>query len=190
MENLHWRTLNWSFRTTREGSIGAKWSPTWEVFPRRTWPDFCFGWLWVSTPRVGLALAEVAARHGEEILPMARWHFCFSILHEDICTDRWDDSFVTGLLRERLNLSITCLTPGPRGDLWDLLLSHCPLLSLIKQHLFNDIVLRKGPAEMPYVNSYKFFLCNTLEFHLERLETEFSFVSPLLKPFWSVCARK
>ena len=105
-------------------------------------------------------------------------------------TLRWDDSFVTGLLRERLNLSITCLTPGPRGDLWDLLLSHCPIFSLVKQHLFNDIVLRKGPADMPYVNSYKFFLCNTLEFHLERLETTFSFVSPLLTPFWSVCARK
>ena len=109
---------------------------------------------------------------------------------KDICIGRWDDSFVTGLLRERLNLSITCLTPGPRGDLWDLLLSHCPIFSLVKQHLFNDIVLRKGPEDMPYVNSYKFFLCNTLEFHLERIEADFSFVSPLLTPFWSVCARK
>jgi len=161
-------------RTTREGSIGAKWSPTWEALPRRTWPDFCFGWLWISTPRVGLALAEVGASHGEEMLQMARW----------------DDSFVTGFLRERLDLSITCLTPGPRGVLWDLLLSYCPLFSIVKQHLFNDFVLRKGPANMPYVNNYKFFLCNTLEFHLERLETAFSFISPLLTPFWSVCARK
>ena len=109
---------------------------------------------------------------------------------KDICIGRWDDSFVTGLLRERLNLSITCLTPGPRGNLWDLLLSQCPIFSLVKQHLFNDIVLRKGPEDVPYVNSYKFFLCNTLEFHLERIETDFSFVSPLLTPFWSVCARK
>ena len=103
---------------------------------------------------------------------------------------RWDDSFVTGLLRERLDLPITSLTPGARGFLWDHLLSYCPIFSLVKQHLFNDIVLRKGPANMPYVNSYKFFFCNTLEFHLERLETVLPIVSPLLTPFWSVCARK
>ena len=66
-------------RTSKEGSIQAKYSPTFDEFPRRTYPDFCFGWLWVSTPRTGLALAEVGASSlGKEILHMARWH---SIAH-------------------------------------------------------------------------------------------------------------
>ena len=102
---------------------------------------------------------------------------------------RWDDTFVTGLLRERLDIKITCLTPGILGILWDQILSHCLLFSFAKQFLFNDIVLKKGPAGMSYVNNYRFLFCNVLEFQLERLETAFPFLSPIVAPLWSACAR-
>ena len=103
---------------------------------------------------------------------------------------RWDDTFVTGLLREKLDLSILCLTPGARGILWDYVLSHCLVFSFVKQFLFNDIVLQKGPVNMSYVNNYKFLFCNVLEFQLERLESVFPSMSQVFAPFWSFCARK
>ena len=103
---------------------------------------------------------------------------------------RWDDTFVTGLLREKLDLPILCLTPGARGILWDYVLSHCLVFSFVKQFLFNDIVLEKGPANMSYVNNYKFLFCNVLEFQLERLESVFPSMSQVFVPFWSFCARK
>ena len=59
-------------RTKKEGSIQAKYSPTSEEYPRRTYPDFCFGWFWVTSPKIGMALAEVGANYAEEILHMAR----------------------------------------------------------------------------------------------------------------------
>lgn len=52
---------------------------------RRVFPDFCPGWLYVTTPRVGLHLAEVA-NMATDIYNVARL----------------DDIYVTGFLRERL----------------------------------------------------------------------------------------
>ena len=38
-------------RNMRPESVQAKWVVTWEDLPRRVYPDFCSGWLWVTTPR-------------------------------------------------------------------------------------------------------------------------------------------
>ena len=161
-------------RTSRPASQTGKWSPSWAEMGRRTWPDFCFGWLWVTTPRVGVALAEVAARLEPDMLHLAKW----------------DDSFVTGFLRERLGLRLSGLAPGWRGWLWDRVLSSCTPLSLCSNHLLNDLVLSKGPPAMPYVNNWTFFLCIHLEPKLGWLHELLPEATPLLAPLWDICARR
>ena len=64
----------------------GKWSISVKDMPRRVYPDFCPGWLYVTTPKAGLALAEVSVRNAEVLM----------------ATARLDDIFVTGFLRERL----------------------------------------------------------------------------------------
>ena len=56
-----------------------------EEMSRRVFPDFCPGWLYVTTPKVGLGLAEIAWQ-SRDLIPVARL----------------DDIFVTGFLLERL----------------------------------------------------------------------------------------
>ena len=159
-------------RTGRPGGQLAKWRVTWEELPRSHYPDYCFGWLWVTTPGLGMGLAEVATYHAVEVMGM--------VTH--------DDSFVTGILRERLGVEVTGLVPGAWGALWDSAISHCPCLGIVRQNLFNDIVLRKGPASMPYVGGYTHFFCTTLEMWLMRLEA-LPFLAPALSPLWAACAR-
>ena len=77
------------------GTIMAKFFITSYELQRRVYPDLCFGWLYVTTPRVGLALAEVAAINHEELQPRANR----------------DDYFITGFLREKLPwISLRCLS--------------------------------------------------------------------------------
>ena len=103
---------------------------------------------------------------------------------------RQDDIFVTGILAQQLPVDLTDLSPGMPGKIWDLVFSHCPLLSTIKQLFFNRIVLRKGPASLPYVNGPKFFLCCCLESQLTSVESLApTFVASLLQPLWQMCAR-
>ena len=106
----------------------GKWYMARDDLPRRVYPDYCPGWLYVTTPKIGLALAEVAAQYADEVLPMAKM----------------DDVFVTGILRERLGMSLTQMAPGLWSRVWDTSLSECPFISMIKLVFFNDIVLEKG----------------------------------------------
>ena len=88
------------------GTIMSKFFITIQELKRRVYPDVCFGWLYVTTPRltkfysgermrkhrynvtcrVGLALAEVAAKNAAELKPRSNR----------------DDYFITGFLREKL----------------------------------------------------------------------------------------
>ena len=49
----------------------GKWSISVKDMPRRVYPDFCPGWLYVTTPKVGLALAEVSVRNAEVLMATA-----------------------------------------------------------------------------------------------------------------------
>ena len=40
----------------------GKWSVSWEAWSGRVYPAFCTGWLYVTSPRVALGLAEVKTR--------------------------------------------------------------------------------------------------------------------------------
>jgi len=86
------------------GTIMAKFFITSYELQRRVYPDLCFGWLYVTTPRVGLALAEVAATNHEELRERANR----------------DDYFITGFLREKLPwISLRQLDGGIFGAMWD-----------------------------------------------------------------------
>ena len=160
-------------RQNRTGSMLGKWYMGREDLPRRVYPDYCPGWLYVTTPKVGLALAEVAAQYADEVLPMAKM----------------DDVFVTGILRERLGMSLTQMAPGLWSRVWDTSLSECPFISMIKLVFFNDIVLEKGNPSHPYINGYKFVGCVLLENALENLEASFPATAYRFSALWRVCAR-
>ena len=73
-------------RVTRKDSMSSKWSISEDENSRRVNPESCIGWIYVTTPRVGLALTEVAMTHYEELKKMVRL----------------DDLFITGFVREYL----------------------------------------------------------------------------------------
>ena len=160
-------------RQNRTGSMLGKWFMSREDLPRRVYPDYCPGWLYVTTPKVGLALAEVAAKYADEVLPMAKM----------------DDVFVTGILRERLGLSLTQLAGGAWSRVWDNSLSECPFISMIKLVFFNDIVVEKGKPNNPYINGYKFVSCVLWENALENIEATFPSLADSLNSLWRVCSR-
>ena len=87
----------------------GKWSVSREAWSGRVYPAFCTGWLYVTSPRVALGLAEVKTSSSSllsspvqvaatelSLLPMAGV----------------DDVFVSGILRQRLGVPATQLSPG------------------------------------------------------------------------------
>ena len=154
----------------------GKWSISVQDMPRRVYPDFCPGWLYVTTPKAGLALAEVSVKNSEVLM----------------ATARLDDIFVTGFLRERLpGVLLRQLHGGVIGETWNRFLSHCPYLGITKNIFFNGIVTAKGAQGVSYINGHKFYWCAFLEyFILENLEWMFPSIETYTDPLWKVCHRK
>lgn len=163
------------WRQNHTESIMSKWSISKEDMERRVYPDFCPGWLYVITPRVGLALAEVGVKNSYELMPKARL----------------DDIFVTGFLRERLPWAkLQQLHDGTMGRAWNGFFSHCPFLGITKNIFYNDVVLDKGSNGVSYIKGQKFYWCAFLEFFiLENLEYLFPSMAEYTAPFWAVCKR-
>lgn len=163
------------WRQNHTESIMSKWSISKEDMERRVYPDFCPGWLYVMTPRVGLALAEVGVKHAQELMSKARL----------------DDIFVTGFLRERLPwATLQQLHDGPMGQAWNGFFSHCPFMGITKNIFFNDVVLDKGSNGVSYIKGQKFYWCAFLEFFiLENLEFLFPSLATHTAPLWAVCRR-
>ena len=63
----------------------GKWATHWQECDIKHSPDYCSGWAYVVTPKLGLRLAEVAA----------------NVAPGKICL-RLEDLFITGMLRERI----------------------------------------------------------------------------------------
>jgi len=164
------------WRQTHNKSLMGKWSISVQDMPRRVYPDFCPGWLYVTTPKAGLALAEVSVKNSEVLM----------------ATARLDDIFVTGFLRERLpGVLLRQLHGGVIGETWNRFLSHCPYLGITKNIFFNGIVTAKGAQGVSYINGHKFYWCAFLEyFILENLEWMFPSIETYTDPLWKVCHRK
>jgi len=163
------------WRQNHTQSIMSKWSISKEDMERRVYPDFCPGWLYVVTPRVGLALAEVGVQHADELMTKARL----------------DDIFVTGFLRERLPWTkLQQLHDGNMGKAWNGFFSHCPFLGITKNIFYNDVVLDKGSNGVSYIKGQQFYWCAFLEFFiLENIEFLFPSLSKHTAPFWDICKR-
>ena len=67
-----------------------------------------------------------------------------------------EDSLITGLLRERLDVSIGLTSQGVSASLWLGIFSHCPWLSLTKLSFSNDLVLykRSSRRHVQYVGHF------------------------------------
>ena len=133
------------------GTIMAKFFVSRQELNRRVYPDLCFGWLYVTTPRVGLALAEVAMVQADKVVDRA---------------DR-DDYFITGFLRERLPwVRLGQLEGGTSGLVWDNFLSSCTFLGISKNIFFNRFVVKKGSGGVQYVRGWRLYLCIVWEFYI------------------------
>ena len=139
-------------------------------------PDFCTGFLYVTRPSVGAALAQAG-------LEMFR-------NSEDIVIT--EDYLIAGVLRERLP-HVRIERMETRHPVWNTVALWCPVTNLFKQTFFNDFVLSKRSSTTHYVGSitepkvWKFFTCFTLEGALRALES----ISPSLVPqiIWDICSR-
>ena len=133
-----------------EAKMMGKWAHTEDEIPDKYLPDYCNGFLYTFSPKVGLALAQVAKGLGASIYP----------------TRNDEDYLVTGLLAKRLSW-VTHRSLAPvLGSLWDKFLSHCPLLDVLR-YAFNPIALGAGSSDSPelqYVGSPQFLACVFFEY--------------------------
>ena len=154
---------------TQVDTIMNKWSVKTDI---KLYPDYCFGWLYVTTPAVGLALAEVSVIARKKL----------------VMTN--DDNFVTGILRSHLPwVNIEQLEGGLRGSVWSSVLSHCPFLGFTKNVFFNSFVLKKGSDGVDYVNGGRFYVCTLFEYFVYYLESWSPRAATITTPFWQYCKR-
>ena len=105
-------------------------------WPLDKYPDYCLGWIYAFKPTLGLQLA-LASRLTPKLL--------------------LDDIYITGILRERLNVEIK-----PMIEHWT---NHfeCPVLNLIQIYLLPSIVYPRDLLEAwPWIQ-IKYFICQFLE---------------------------
>jgi len=159
----------------------GNWSLTKDQLEADTLPDFCTGFLYVTRPSVGAALAQAG-------LEMFR-------NSEDIVIT--EDYLIAGVLRERLGeVEVESLKQEGLVDrVWQDYLSHCPWLVTVQQTFFNDLVKSKRSSRhnVQYVGSltnwtvWRFFICLHIESLLESVELRLPGIVPDL--LWDVCER-
>lgn len=159
----------------------GNWSLTKDQLEADTLPDFCTGFLYVTRPSVGAALAQAG-------LEMFR-------NSEDIVIT--EDYLIAGVLRERLGeVEVESLRQeGLVDKVWEDYLSHCPWLVTVQQTFFNDLVKSKRSSRhnVQYVGSltnwtvWRFFICLHIESLLESVELRLPGIVPDL--LWDVCER-
>ena len=154
---------------TQVETIMNKWAVTTNL---TLYPDYCIGWLYVTSPAVGLALAEVSVTKKNDL----------------VMTN--DDNFVTGILRSHLaGVGAEQLEDGLMGMVWNNIFSHCPFLGFTKNVFFNSFVLRKGSDGVDYVNGGRFYVCTLFEYFVYYTESLSPRATIITAPFWRYCAR-
>lgn len=142
-------------------------------------PDFCSGFLYLTSPAVGAALVQAGLA-----------------LYGDKEVEQIEDSMITGVLREALpQVRLEILQKGILPLFWHHILSHCPWLTLTKLSFFNDLVITKtsSRSNVQYVGSisspgvWRFFICLHLEYVLEHLEHLASGLVPTF--LFDICTR-
>jgi len=162
-----------------KGHMRGNWSVTKKDLKEDVMPDFCSGFLYMTSPVVGAALVQVG-------------HYLYSGTEVRLT----EDYLVAGVLRERLSVPLDMIeTDSLTSLVWTNYLSVCPWLTTTKQTFFNDFVVRKNSARknIQYVGQptdlavWKFFLCLHMEAALELLESRLpDYIPPFM---WDICAR-
>merc|ERR1719347_125450 len=146
-------------------------------------PDFCVGYLYLTTPKIGAALVQVA-------------HSLYSSAPQE--NNLIEDYLVTGYLRERLPWAKLSLleNTGMRAWLWNQAFSCCPWLSFFNNFFLNPIVLSKvssrsgtmyvGPLTSPAM--WKFYFCSSWETLLKMVEGHTSLIN-IPQTLWDICKR-
>ena len=157
----------------------GNWSLTKEELEVDILPDFCTGFLYVTTPQVGAALVQVGL-----------------VLYSQTEVVVTEDYLIAGVLRERLpDVSLEALETGVTARMWQNFFSHCPWLTTVKQTFFNDLVVTKRSSRsgVQYVGHiftpavWRFFLCIHMEALLEMVEMKMAGIVP--DYVWDVCVR-
>jgi len=157
----------------------GNWSVSKEEYEEDIMPDFCTGFLYVTTPRVGSALVQAGLA-----------------LYRDTKTEQIEDSLITGILRERLSsVHLDTLEHGLMARLWLNIFSHCPWITGFKITFFNSPVISKissrsnvqyvGPITSPKV--WRYFLCLHYEGILELMD--WAVVGMVPHALWDLCSR-
>ena len=174
-------TPNRNSKTLRSARphMSGNWSISKQQFELDTMPDFCTGFLYVTTPRVGAQLVQVGHK-----------------LYRETEVEQIEDSLITGVLRERLEgVVLDTLETGVMAKPWLHIFSHCPWMIGFKITFFNDMVIskRSSRSDVQYVGGltepgvWRYFLCLQLEGGLSLVED----AAPGLVPqvIWDVCHR-
>ena len=157
----------------------GNWSVSKEEYEEDIMPDFCTGFLYVTTPRIGAALVQ--AGH---------------VLYGETDTSQIEDSLIAGILRERLpDVRLETLESGLLARLWLHIFSHCPWITGFKITFLNSLVISKtsSRSNVQYVGSitspqvWRYYLCLHYEGVMEMVD---SFLGGLVPDFiWNVCIR-
>ena len=174
-------TPNRNSKTLRstQPHMSGNWSVSKEQYELDTMPDFCTGFLYVTTPRVGAGLVQAGL-----------------MLYRDSDVEQIEDSLITGVLRERLEgVVLDTLETGVMAKPWLSVFSHCPWMIGFKITFFNDMVIskRSSRSNVQYVGAvtepgvWRYFLCLQLEGGLGLVEQ----AAPGLVPqiVWDICQR-
>ena len=157
----------------------GNWSTSKEELEDDIMPDFCCGFLYLTSPTVGASLVQTALAlyKNEEVVQI-------------------EDSLITGVLREKLKgVSIGTLENGIMNSLWQRLFSYCPWMTITKLTFFNSLVKRKrsSRSNVEYVGPitsiglWRYYICLHLEVGLDQLEQKLPGLIPSF--IWNTCRR-
>ena len=94
--------------------MSGNWSISKQQFDLDTMPDFCTGFLYVTTPKVGAQLVQVGHK-----------------LYSGTEVEQIEDSLITGVLRERLGgVVLDTLETGVMAKPWLHIFSHCHVVCI------------------------------------------------------------
>lgn len=148
-------------------TVSGKWSYKLKEFSEKYLPDYCVGWVYVLTPKLAGAMAQVAS----------------NMAGNELKANVISDYFINGLIRRKI-VNSRVMPFIPNSYKTETLLQ-CPFLASLANVFFNDIVLEKND----YINGWKFvlrflleeFIINPIQFLISDLVSENSSVAYYLK---------
>jgi len=172
-------TPNRNTRTIRGSHfhMTGNWSISEDQFPWSTVPDWCTGFLYITSPLVGAQLVQAGYA-----------------LYNNIDVEQGEDTMITGVLRDAIgDIEVDTYETGIMSQIWLHYLSHCSFLTGFKITFFNSYIMskRSSRSDTWYVGSItdlpvlRYFLCFYYECWIRHIEQYIL----LPKVLYDVCIR-